>query len=223
MRPCLTCGNPSSASYCTEHEPRPWQHRDGNARDRGYSTAWDKLSRRARRLQPFCSDCGATRDLQLDHTQRTWERVDAGKVVRLRDTGGVVCAACNRRRGAGRGRTDRLEAQGTGPGVEPPGSRGQAESPLLVSDLKRHVPEGLRLRDARLGTTTNQEDSTHVDQASDDVQRRVEVVAPAPLLKYREQSLPSEVGSPIRVAEPCGHDLDSHAGGRVARHVSSLS
>jgi 5-methylcytosine-specific restriction protein A len=130
-KPCLTCGEPAPSTYCDEHEPQPWQHREGNSRARGYSTAWDKLSRRARKMQPFCTDCGATDDLQLDHTARTWERIDAGKVVRLKDTGGVVCGPCNRRRGAGRGRED----QGTGPVEASKGPRRKARSPL-------HTPGG---------------------------------------------------------------------------------
>jgi 5-methylcytosine-specific restriction enzyme A len=112
VKPCLTCQTPSDGSYCDEHTPKPWQHREASARRRGYSTAWDKLSRRARKLQPFCSDCGATEDLQLDHTERTWQRHEAGKVIRLKDTGGVVCGPCNRARGAARGRG---EDHGTGP------------------------------------------------------------------------------------------------------------
>lgn len=125
-KPCLVCGVPTDASHCTEHQPAPWQHRESSARSRGYSTSWDKLSRRARRLQPFCTDCGTTDDLQLDHTARTWERIDQGKVVRLKDTGGVVCGPCNVERGAARGRTD---DQGTGPSRGAPGPRGKAQSP----------------------------------------------------------------------------------------------
>lgn len=136
MKPCLTCGEPVAGTYCAEDEPRTWQHREGSARARGYSPSWDRLSRRARLLQPFCSDCGSTDDLQLDHTARTWERIDAGKVVRLKDTGGVVCGPCNRRRGAGRGR----ETHGTGTLDAPTGPRGKPQSPLLrLGSSPRHV------------------------------------------------------------------------------------
>lgn len=137
MRPCLTCGEPSPGSYCTAHEPASWMDRRArSSRERGYDSAWDRLSRRARRLQPFCSDCGATSDLQLDHTARTWERIDAGKVVRLKDTGGVVCGPCNRARGAGRGRP---ETQGGGPNDAVKEPRGKAQSPLLNQSVEDGV------------------------------------------------------------------------------------
>lgn len=45
MKPCLTCGEPTPSSYCDEHAPKPWQHREGSARARGYDAAWDKLSK----------------------------------------------------------------------------------------------------------------------------------------------------------------------------------
>lgn len=127
-KPCLTCGAPSSESYCSEHRSASWQHPVGSARDRGYSAAWDRLSRRARRLQPFCSDCGDTQDLQLDHTEHTWARIEAGKVVRLSDTGGVVCGRCNRRRGAARGRGG---DQGDGPIGAAKGPGGKPQTPSL--------------------------------------------------------------------------------------------
>lgn len=137
MKPCLTCGTPTDNSRCEEHEPKSWQHREGSARARGYSTSWDALSRRARRIQPWCTDCGGTDDLQLDHIERTWARVDAGKVVRLRDTGGVVCGPCNRRRGAARGRDD----QGTGPLGARVGPPDEAKSPLhTAGDAPRPAP-----------------------------------------------------------------------------------
>lgn len=142
-KPCLVCGVPSPASHCDEHTPKPWNHREGSSRSRGYSASWDRLSRRARRLQPFCSDCGATDDLQLDHIARTWERLEAGKTVRLKDTGGVVCGPCNRRRGSGRDRdqtsaNDPLtspQTHGESPLETELGPRGKPQSPL-------HTPGG---------------------------------------------------------------------------------
>lgn len=135
---CLRCGAPSPSSYCPEHTPKTWNHREGSSRSRGYSTSWDKLSRRARRLQPFCTDCGATDDLQLDHTPRTWELIDAGKTPRLKDTGGVVCGPCNRRRGSGRNRVEpsaigslaAAQTHGDDPSDAPQGPRGKADSQL---------------------------------------------------------------------------------------------
>lgn len=97
MRPCLTCGVPSAGPRCPEHttDRKPTAHR------RGYDTAWQRLSAKARRLQPFCTDCGATEDLQADHSPQAWERKAAGKPIRLADID-VLCAPCNRARGPAR-------------------------------------------------------------------------------------------------------------------------
>lgn len=106
MKICLNCGEPSEQSYCDEHlqeirkEQRPAKKLTPERR--GYDAAWRRLSRKARKLQPFCSDCGATTDLQLDHTPETWERYRARKPITLAHTGGVVCSSCNRQRGDAR-------------------------------------------------------------------------------------------------------------------------
>ena len=103
MRPCLDCGEPAEDARCPEHtvthraEARPPEVK-ASTRARGYGTAWRKLSERARKLQPFCTDCGARDDLTTDHTPRAWRRYEAGKPVRLCDVD-VVCRACNARRG----------------------------------------------------------------------------------------------------------------------------
>jgi 5-methylcytosine-specific restriction enzyme A len=98
LRPCVICGEPANGPRCPQHtsDTKP------TARERGYSTSWDKLSKRARRLQPFCSDCGSTEDLQTDHTPEAWARKAAGKTIRLQDVR-VLCGPCNRAAGAARG------------------------------------------------------------------------------------------------------------------------
>src|SRR4051794_25224178 len=98
LRPCLDCGEPSTGPRCTEHtsDHKPTAHA------RGYDARWTRLSKRARRLQPFCTDCGSTEDLQTDHTPEAWTRRAAGLTIRLADVE-VVCGECNRRRGAARG------------------------------------------------------------------------------------------------------------------------
>lgn len=98
MRPCLDCGEPADGPRCPEHttDPKPV------AAARGYDHAWNVLSKRARKLQPFCSDCGATEDLQCDHTPEAWARKATGKSIRLQDVD-VVCGPCNVARGAARG------------------------------------------------------------------------------------------------------------------------
>lgn len=96
---CLDCGQPCDGPRCTEHT------RKGTATQRGYDAAWDRLSRRARRLQPFCTDCGATEGLQLDHQPSAWERKAKGLRIRLGTDAEVVCGPCNIARGAARGST----------------------------------------------------------------------------------------------------------------------
>lgn len=109
LKPCLNCGEPSDASRCEECalEIRRAEDRRRGARgqDRAYWTPqWRSLSRRARRIQPFCSDCGATTDLQADHSPEAWRRYYAGKTIRLQDID-VVCGPCNRARGRARPQT----------------------------------------------------------------------------------------------------------------------
>lgn len=99
LRPCIECGEPTNGSRCDAHA-RNWRPK-GSYRKLGYDAAWDRLSRRARRLQPWCSDCGATEDLQGDHSPEAWVRKAAGKPIRLQDID-VVCGPCNRRRGPAR-------------------------------------------------------------------------------------------------------------------------
>lgn len=103
LRPCIECGEPADGPRCDEHV-RPSSPK-GSAASRGYDGPWAKLSAKARKLQPFCSDCGATTDLQCDHSETAWERKAAGKSIRLQDVD-VVCGPCNRRRGAARPAND---------------------------------------------------------------------------------------------------------------------
>lgn len=100
LRPCLGCGEPADGPRCAQHT----LDAKGTATARGYDAAWDRLSRRARRLQPFCTDCGATENLQADHSPEAWARKAAGKPIRLTDID-VVCGPCNVARGAARGNT----------------------------------------------------------------------------------------------------------------------
>lgn len=97
LKPCLTCGELSDKTRCPDHDD---QSRPGGTAV-GYDWRWRKLSLKARRLQPWCTDCGATTDLTTDHLPIAWERHDAGKPIRLTDVE-VVCRPCNSRRGAAR-------------------------------------------------------------------------------------------------------------------------
>jgi hypothetical protein len=127
MRPCLQCGVPSEASRCAEHTRERARTTKGSAKQRGYGYAWDKLSRRARRLQPFCEVCGSPDDLQTDHTPEAWARKAAGKSIRLRDVR-VLCGFHNREAGAARGA--RADTRGGYPSGRASRPFGQAKSRL---------------------------------------------------------------------------------------------
>lgn len=122
LKPCLDCGTPSDDTRCIEHRRHEVK---ASSTARGYDAAWDTLSRRARRLQPWCFDCGATTDLQADHTPEAWERKAAGLPIRLGDID-VVCGPCNRDRGAARG-------------VAP---RASAPDPMGKAEFESHTAEG---------------------------------------------------------------------------------
>lgn len=103
--PCMGCGEPAESTRCYDCAS---EHRSANrppevrpSRSVGYTSAWDKLSRQARRLQPFCSACGAREDLTCDHSEEAWRRHAAGKPVRLQDVD-VLCRRCNARKGRAR-------------------------------------------------------------------------------------------------------------------------
>lgn len=98
LKPCLDCGEPTDRPRCPEHTVDT----KASARRRGYTSQWDKTSRRARRAQGFCSDCGSTERLQADHLPSAWERQAAGKPLRLGIDVEVVCNVCNVKRGSAR-------------------------------------------------------------------------------------------------------------------------
>ena len=100
MKLCVVCGEPCLDGRCSEH--RPEQPTKLSPRQRGYTPSWDKLSARARRIQPWCSDCGTMEDLTADHL--TWP---ARTLVDV----DVVCRSDNSKRGAAR-------SLATGTGVE---------------------------------------------------------------------------------------------------------
>lgn len=114
LRPCLDCGEPSENSRCSEHAGL--DRKLLTARERGYDARHDALSRRARRLQPFCTECGTSRDLQLHHLPIAWERKEAGKVIRLVDVV-VLCGEHNREAGPTRGSTP--HPRRSGPALQP--------------------------------------------------------------------------------------------------------
>lgn len=132
MKPCVNCGQLlEERSRCTDcaTEQKKTQHRwtpKRRSREVGYTTEWDKLSRRARRMQPWCSDCGSPEDLTADHSLEAWQRYYAGLPIRLRDVD-VVCRPCNIDRGTPGGMRSSRHA-GT--------PAGQAESALHTGRFK---------------------------------------------------------------------------------------
>lgn len=110
MRPCLDCGEPSESSRCEAHRPdHPRQRQSPDAR--GYDAAWRRLSKRARRLQPWCSDAhlGACRGpLTTDHLPAAHAAQASGRTVTLRMVE-VVCQGHNDARGSSRPGTTRYE------------------------------------------------------------------------------------------------------------------
>lgn len=131
MRPCIECGTVALATRCEDCEVEQQQRREehrGSARQRGYDSPWDRLSRKARRLQPFCTDCGSTVDLTCDHLPSAWERKAQGKPLRLADVD-VLCGPCNKARGSSRRGTQRALAQTRGgpPSDTPPGPPPEAK------------------------------------------------------------------------------------------------
>lgn len=106
LTPCLSCGELCEGSRCPECSSAVARLADRSRRlpkrrGRGYDSQWQRLSARARELQPFCLDCGATHDLTADHLPSAWYRKYRGLSVRLEDVE-VVCRECNRRRGEAR-------------------------------------------------------------------------------------------------------------------------
>lgn len=106
LKPCLSCGELSDEPRCEQHRAIRIRLPKESSSARGYDYAWSQLSKRARKLQPFCSDCGRTDDLTADHSPEAWDRKRRGLIIRLQDIA-VVCRACNTRRGAARGETPR--------------------------------------------------------------------------------------------------------------------
>lgn len=95
LRPCLTCGKPTSyAARCPPHQrahERAQRQRRGN--DERQTYAWQLRRRQAIDDQPWCQRCGATTNLTLDHLR------PMARGGTMHDGVQVLCARCNARRG----------------------------------------------------------------------------------------------------------------------------
>jgi 5-methylcytosine-specific restriction protein A len=132
MQPCVTCGEVSDGPRCEEHRPTTTDLRGLSYRQRGYDSRWDRLSRRARAIQPFCSDCGTTERLTADHTPEAWRRKAEGLEIRLQEID-VLCNDCNVRRGSSRPGSARADL-----GAHPSSSPLRAGTQGRISDTYRH-------------------------------------------------------------------------------------
>ena len=89
--PCLYCGVVSRGSTCRQCTAVIQSHDiNRQIRNKQYDYKWQKLSRYARTIQPYCSRCGSQRDLTADHIlsladggQNTLENIM------------VLCRSCN--------------------------------------------------------------------------------------------------------------------------------
>ena len=81
------CGNITTRTRCEEHSPT--MGINGLPRT-NYDSNWRKLSEQARKEQPWCTICGSTHNLSLDH------------VIPGTTQGGlmVLCRSCNSRKSA---------------------------------------------------------------------------------------------------------------------------
>lgn len=96
-RPCLDCSEAiPSGTRCSGCKPpappkvRPRGHPHANG------GAWKRISKAARKAQPFCLDCGRTDKLHADHIIPYSVRPDLA-LEQLNIT--VRCEVCNGRRG----------------------------------------------------------------------------------------------------------------------------
>jgi 5-methylcytosine-specific restriction endonuclease McrA len=129
MKACLNCGDLSAGSRCPLHTSQHATQSTAKYRERigytntamGYGSQWQRLSRLARKLQPFCSDCFTDEDLTTDHSAEAHERQARGLAVRLADVD-VCCRSCNSKRGRSRPDTGQGD-EGTGKGSLRPGVR----------------------------------------------------------------------------------------------------
>lgn len=130
LKPCLSCGTPCENGRCTdcatENRKQYGNKRTGTATQRGYDRRWRLLSEKARRIQPWCSDCGSDKNLTADHSEEAWRRYNDGLPIRLKDVS-VVCLPCNIDRGSSRPG----EGRSTGGGAT---LAGQAKSASIASD-----------------------------------------------------------------------------------------
>jgi len=89
--PCLYCGVVSRGSTCRQCTAVIQSHDiNRQIRNKQYDYKWQKLSRYARTIQPYCSRCGSSRDLTADHILSL---ADGGQ--NILENIMVLCRSCN--------------------------------------------------------------------------------------------------------------------------------
>lgn len=127
---CAVCGEPCQGAYCDQHRHDRSKHR-GTPQQLGYTERWKRLSRRARRLQPWCSICGSTGDLTCDHLH--WPAKDLNDVQ-------VLCRSCNAKKGEAPGRREWL-AKHFPQGGYPSTSRATARAEVKKTVQKQMIQD----------------------------------------------------------------------------------
>jgi 5-methylcytosine-specific restriction endonuclease McrA len=94
LRPCLDCGTPSDGPRCPAHTTTTKQRPKGHIHTN--TTRWKNLSKRLRKLSPFCELCGAREQLSVDHILPVSE---APELVFAEENLRVGCLSCNGSRG----------------------------------------------------------------------------------------------------------------------------
>jgi 5-methylcytosine-specific restriction endonuclease McrA len=92
-RPCKDCGTIARAARCDECDRKYKRIKEAtrpSRAQRGYDYQWRKISKALRQEQPWCSACGKTTDLTVDHIQPL---ADGGLTVRSNLQ--VLCRGCN--------------------------------------------------------------------------------------------------------------------------------
>lgn len=118
QRPCLNCQelttNTTRCDDCRRAHDREAEavryakHGRRQRREGHDSAVWRRLSKRARKLQPWCNLCGRRADelehyerLELDHLPSAWDKYEHNKPILLTDVQ-VLCNSCNNKLGSSR-------------------------------------------------------------------------------------------------------------------------
>jgi 5-methylcytosine-specific restriction endonuclease McrA len=89
----LECGTIARAARCDEckrNHNRIKEKARPTREQRGYDYAWRKISKALREEQPWCSKCGRTNDLTVDHIHPL---SDGGQTIASNLQ--VLCRKCN--------------------------------------------------------------------------------------------------------------------------------